>query len=171
MLNYAPKAPFGGVLRDIDPDLRVGQWLSRKEKVAVLVEASGDWVVETWLDESSAQRVRQGNDAWLKIDTATGPMIHLKVQAIAEDASRVLPRPELAAPLGGHILAREKSGQWTPDMAVYKVSLTPAEKMPTDFALAGQSWRGHLNIHTAWQSPALPYLKQVVAVLIREFGF
>ncbi len=171
LLNYAPKAPFAGVLRDMDPDLRVGQWLSRKEKVAVLTEASGEWVVETWLDEVAAQRVQLNDEAWLTIDMATGPVLRLKVKAIAEDATRLLPRAELAAPLGGHILAREKSGQWVPEMAVYKVTLVLAEKMPTDFELAGQSWRGRLNIHTSWQSPAWPYLRQVVAVLVREFGF
>jgi hypothetical protein len=33
------------------------------------------------------------------------------------------------------------------------------------------AWRGHLTIHADWQSPASRYVRQVVTVLVREFGF
>lgn len=40
-LWYAPRSPFAARLRDIDPDRHVGRWLSRKEKMALLVREVG----------------------------------------------------------------------------------------------------------------------------------
>jgi hypothetical protein len=37
--------------------------------------------------------------------------------------------------------------------------------------LAQLAWRGQLNIHADWQSPASRYVRQVIAVLVREIGF
>jgi hypothetical protein len=43
--------------------------------------------------------------------------------------------------------------------------------MPALAALATQSWRGKLTIHARWEAPAWPYLRQAMAVLVREVGF
>ena len=66
---------------------------------------------------------------------------------------------------------REKSGQLIPERAVYRVmlALDPADR-PLE-KLAGQSWRGTLTIQARWEAPALRYVRQALAVLVREFGF
>jgi len=38
-------------------------------------------------------------------------------------------------------------------------------------ALAGGSWRGTLVIHGEGEAPALRYLRNALAVLLREAGF
>ena len=167
--TYAPRAPFPGRLRDLDPDLQVGQWLARKEKIALLVRDDGRWLVETWLDEQDVQRVSEGDSALFIADGPASHPIRLKVKAIDRDASRVLPRPELSALLGGHVLTREKAGQLVPERAVYRVTF----EVPPG-AVAGWdqlSWRGQVTVHASWQAPAWPYLRQGAAVLIRELGF
>lgn len=167
--NYAPRAPFAGRLRDMDPDLQTGQWLARKEKVALLVRDDGRWLVETWLDEDAVQRVAAGDSALFITDAAAGTALRLRVSAVDRDATRVLPRGELAAQAGGHILTREKGGQLVPERAVYRVTL---QAEPQDVAgLAGQSWRGHLTIHARWEAPVWRYVRQAAAVLVREAGF
>jgi hypothetical protein len=55
-----------------------------------------------------------------------------------------------------------------PERAVYRVALD-ASDVPEDLQL--QSWRGQLVVHAQWSSPAGRYLRQVVSVLVREFGF
>jgi putative peptide zinc metalloprotease protein len=171
LLNYAPRAPFSGQLTDMDPDLHVGQWLARKEKIALLVRDDGRWLAETWLDEDAVQRVAAGDSAFFISDSAQSPAVQLQVVAVDSDAARVLPRAELAAHLGGHILTREKGGQLVPERAIYHVTLEPVAPTQSLAELAHQSWRGKLTIHARWEAPAWPYLRQAVAVLVREIGF
>ena len=167
-LQFAPRAPFTGRLRDVDPDLHVEQWVSRKEKLALLVREDGRWLVETWLDEDAVQRIKVGDKAFFVTDSVLMKSVHLTVQAIDQAASRVLPRGELAAHLGGHLMTREKNGQLLPERAVYRVSLVP-QLMPAD--LSDKSWRGQLTINADWEVPAWRYLRQAVSVLVREVGF
>jgi putative peptide zinc metalloprotease protein len=172
LLNYTPRAPFSGQLRDMDPDLQVGQWLSRKEKIALLVRDDGRWLVETWIDEESVQRVKPGDRALFITDGAQSSAVRLRVMAVDPDAARVLPRIELAAHLGGHILTREKGGQLVPERAIFHVilELDPSSQSSME-ELVNQSWRGKLTIHARWEAPVWPYLLQAVAVVVREFGF
>jgi putative peptide zinc metalloprotease protein len=171
LLQYEPQAPFAGHLRYADPDLQTGQWISRKEKIALLIKEGTPWQVETWLDEEAVQRISPGDAALFITDGAQGPVLKLKVLSVDRDASRVLLRPELAAHLGGHVLTREKASQLIPERAIYRVMLEmdPASGVPE--ALTDQSWRGKLTIHGSWEAPAQRYFRQALAVLLREFGF
>ena len=169
LLSYAPRAPFAGVLRDIDPEVKPGQWISRKEKLAVLVGDTGGWIAETWLEEDVVSRVAAGDKASFVIDGMGAP-IRLKVKTVDPDTSRVLPRSELAAHLGGHVIVREKTGQLLPDHAIYRVTLEPEIDAELGL-LEAHSWRGHLTIQAAWQAPLWPYARQVFSVMVRELGF
>jgi putative peptide zinc metalloprotease protein len=163
---FQPKAPWPGVVRDVDPDLRVGQWVSRREKLGVLVK-DGAWVVETWLDEEEVKRVAVGDHARFMTDSGAGPSLALKVTAVDADATRVLPNAMLAAVYGGHIMAREKNQQVIPEHAVYHVMLA-VQDAPQE--LSTQEWRGHLSINGTWQVPGWRYLRNALAILIRESG-
>jgi putative peptide zinc metalloprotease protein len=168
--NYLPRAPFDGHLRDLDPELRVGHWVGERERLAVLVREGGAWLVETWLEEQDIARVDVGDRAVFLQDGLGAPPLELRVQAIDRDASRTLPRPELAAQGGGHVLVREQAGQLVPERAVFRVQLAPAASglpMPP----ATRVWRGSLTVHAQAEAPALRYARQAGAVLVREFGF
>jgi putative peptide zinc metalloprotease protein len=169
--NFAPKAPYAGALRDLDPDLREGQWLARKERLALLVKEGTPWVVETWLDEEAVQRIRPGDGAMFINDGADAAPLPLRVQAVDRDASRVLARPELTAQAGGHLMAREKNGQLVPERAVYRVTLELQQGETLPAALSRQTVRGQITIHARAEAPGLRYVRQASAVLVREFGF
>ena len=169
LLNYAPRAPYAGYLRDMDPDLQVGQWLPRKEKIAVLVRTDSSWLVETWLDEDVVQRVSAGDTALFVAEGLRLNTLALKVVSVDRDASHVLPRGELAAHVGGHVLTREKGGQLLPERAVYRVALEP--KDGATLAANVLTERGHVVIHAGWEAPAWRYVRQAVAVLLREWSF
>lgn len=169
LLHYAPRAPYAGYLRDMDPDLQVGQWLPRREKIAVLVRSDSNWLVETWLDEDVVHRVSAGDTALFVAEGLRLSTLALKVVSVDRDASHVLPRAELAAHLGGHVLTREKGGQLVPERAVYRVTLEPQDG--TSMAGNVLTVRGHVVIHAGWEAPAWRYVRQAVAVLLREFGF
>lgn len=166
--QFAPTAPFAGHFWLADPDLSPGQWVSKRETLAVLVHQDSPWRVETWLDEDDVQRVQVGQKAFFTADSGTGERLELTVSAIDRDAARLLPRHELASALGGHILTREKNGQLVPERAIYRVVLDVGN-MPQ--SLRSHAWRGQLTVHAQWSSPTARYTRQVLAVLVREFGF
>jgi putative peptide zinc metalloprotease protein len=74
----------------------------------------------------------------------------------------------LASVLGGHVVTREKNGVLVPERAVFRVTLE-LQDMPED--IQNLSWRGKLMIHGDWASPIARYLRQIMAVLVRETGF
>ena len=61
---YQPRAPFAGRLVDLDPDLKVGQWLAKKERIGLLVRDDGRWLVESWLEEDDVRRIAVGDSAF-----------------------------------------------------------------------------------------------------------
>lgn len=165
---FQPLAPYSGRFYLSDPDLAVGQWVGKKEWLGSLVSNSSAWKVETWLNEEDISRLRLGQDAFFWPDNVSASMLHLTVTSIDEDATRRLPRGELASDKGGHIATREKNGQVVPEQAVYRVTLA-AQDVPAD--ISNMSWRGQVTIHADWVSPAKRYANQMLAVLVREFGF
>ena len=169
LLNYAPRAPFSGQLRDLDPDLQVGQWVARRERIALVVRDDDRWLVETWLDEDAVQQVSAGDTAVFVTDGGDVAPLQLTVATIDRDASRSLPRGELAAHSGGHVLTREKAGQSIPERAIYRVTLTLDPHNPQP--LLAQSTRGQLTIHARWSAPGWRYLRQSISVLMRELDF
>jgi putative peptide zinc metalloprotease protein len=168
--RYAPLAPFDGRLRDLDPDLQQGQWLSRKERIGLLIREDGRWLVETWLDEEAVQRMAPGQQALFVTEGPVVRTLGLTVTDIARDASRALPRGELAAHLGGHLLTREKNGQLVPERSVYRVMLSPQDGQELS-ELSALSLRGKVTVHAGWESPGWRYVRQLLAVLVRELGF
>ncbi len=166
--QFQPTAPYEGRILMADPDLHIGQWVSKKEPLAMLVKIGTPWRVETWLDEEDVARIHVGQSAQFYTDNASTPVFKLKVAAIDQDAARTLVHRELSSALGGHILTRDKNGQMVPERAIYRVSLEVSE-LPALYQ--NLSWRGQLVIHADWASPVAKYLRQVLVVLIREIGF
>ncbi len=164
---YAPPAHFSGRLVDLDPDLQPGTWVSRNEKLAMLVREDA-FVVETFLDEEAVRRVNPGDRALFVADGVDGGLVDLRVQTVDYDATRSLADPVLAAQFGGSVLTREKSGQHIPERATFRVLLTVTEN---PVLLAGTSWRGKVVIHGDWEAPGLRFLRSGLALLWREAGF
>jgi putative peptide zinc metalloprotease protein len=162
-----PQAPFSGSLRDIDPDLKPGQWLPAQHKLGVLV-GFDQMLVETYLDENAVRQVRVGDAGLFIIDGGEGPALQLRLVQVDADATRVLPSGLLSAAAGGHVLTRASQGQHVPEAAVYRVVL---EVTSDPGPLAGQSWRGRLVIRSQPRALGSQYLRQAMGVLLRETGF
>lgn len=166
-VRYAPVAPFAGVLRDLEPDLRRGVWLTKQEPVARLVGDDGLAVV-AYLDEEAVSLVSVGDTARFYADTPEGPLVRLEVASIDRDATRILPEPELATLFGGSVLVREKNGVLYPERPVYRVTL---KVVSSDDATAQHAWRGEVVVFGRWTVPAARYLRGAVALVRREAGF
>jgi putative peptide zinc metalloprotease protein len=165
--RYAPVAPFAGVVHEIDPELRAGDWVRRQDALLTLVRP-GAWIVETYLDEDAVRRVAAGDTGRFYADGHAGPAVALRVTDVDKDAARVLPLAMLSVKHGGSVLTRDKEGTLVPERAVYRVTLA-ADSDPGP--LSGHAWRGKVVIHGSWEAPALRYVRAGLAVLWRELGF
>lgn len=165
--RYRPLAPFNGQLRDLDPDLRPGDWVGERERLAVLVAEEG-WLVESYLDESEVHRVSVGDSARFYADGLAGAFPALIVMSIDRDTTRQLPDDRLATHQGGSVLARPSHSAWVPERSVYRVTLSVQDTIPS---LAAQQWRGKVVIAGSWEAPGWLFLKSAVATVWREMGF
>lgn len=167
LANLAPVAPFAGVWRMTDCDLRPGEWLQRQEQVATLV-GDGPWQVTGYLEERHSHLVAAGAEAWFYPDGCPERRIALRVQTIDRDASRTLSNGMLATPFGGSVQARVVDGELVPEAGVYRVVLT-ATTVPPE--LAKQIRRGSVVIAAQTESVAASLIRSVASVLWREAGF
>lgn len=165
--RYAPLAPFSGHLRDVNPELKPGTWVSGRERLALLVK-SDKWQVETYLEEEAMRRIKVGDAARFFADGMEGSVLSLKVVAIDRDATHALQNGMLASHAGGSVLVRDGHGQLIPEHAVYRVALEASSGPGT---LAGHSWRGRVVIHGDWEAPGLSFVRSALVLLSREAGF
>ena len=169
--RYHLRAPFSGVLRDIDPDIRPGDWVGARVALATLVEPN-QVVVETYLEESDVQRLRAGSRGLFVVSGWTGQALPVKVLSVDADAARVLPLGLLDAAAGGHVLTRRQADQRIPERAVFRALLEvntveDPDAVPRD----GRTWRGTVVLRADAESLAGRYLRQSLSVIFRELGF
>jgi putative peptide zinc metalloprotease protein len=164
--RYRPVAPYAGLLVDMDPDQRPGDWLKAQEPLGELI-GEGRWQVVTYVDEDEIRRLKIGDRALFMADGLAGPNLKAQVAGIDRHASRTLGEGALATVFGGHVLVREKNGVLYPEQAVYRVVLDVASDVP----VTSQLLRGRVAIAGDWESPAARFLRAAGAVAWREAGF
>lgn len=164
--RYTQIAPYPGKVRDIDPDIRVGDWVAHRELIGRLVPDSLKHVI-TYVDDEAVHRIREGDRAVFIADGASGPIARLKVVRIDRDAARILREPELATIFGGHVLVRERQESLYPERSIYRVLLAVESEDISD----QHSWRGQVSIAASWEAPCTRFLRAAGTVLFREFGF
>jgi putative peptide zinc metalloprotease protein len=162
-----PRAPFDGIVRVIDPELRAGDWLSEREPLLALA-AQRSWQVVTYLDEQTLRLIRPGSAARFYADALSGPVLTLAVARIDPDAAHTLADGELAHSAGGSVVVREKKGLLYPEHAVYRVTL---EVRGDPGALRRHIRRGVVVIDGDWSPPALRFAHNAFGVFWREAGF
>lgn len=164
--RYAPISILAGEMRDLDPDLRLSDWLSQKELIGRVISTEAPRVV-AYIEGEDLSRIAVGDRGLFVADGGAGPNLALKVIDISQDAAHQLNETELASLFGGNLQVREKNGALYPERAIYRISFT-AEDSPG----SGQHrWRGHVSIVAGWEAPGLRYVRQAISVVRRESGF
>lgn len=167
--RYSPLAPYAGVLRLLDPDLRVGDWLAAQEPLARLIADQGLQVVG-YVDDEAVAKIAVGDAATFYAEGAGGPVVALSVESIDRDSSRTLTEPELANVYGGDIVVREKRGALYPERAIYRVTLKTSDTGDGADGAAQRLWRGKVVIAGRWTIPVWHYLRAACTVFWREAG-
>ncbi|PIG07921.1 site-2 protease family protein [Comamonas sp. 26] len=167
--RYRLNASGAGVLRDVDPDLRSGDWLARNELLGRVV-GSDRLEVLAYVQEEDVQRISIGDSAIFIADAGVGPVLDLTVRSVDQDASRTLSEAALSAAAGGMIQVRSMQGTLYPERPVYRVVLNVVTPLETD-AVLQHRWRGKVSIRGQWEAAAAQFVKTATSVFWREAGF
>lgn len=165
-VQYRLTTSVDGVVRDRDPDQRAGEWLGYREILGRII-GRGALRATMYVEDEDLGRIAVGDRAIFTADGGSGPDIALRVVEIDSDATRTLAEGELATLFGGSISVREKHGLLYPERAVYRVLLQSDSEYPPQ----QHRWRGKVAIAGDWEAPGVRYLRQLLAVFWREFGF
>lgn len=163
------RAPFAGVLLDVPPDLRAGEWVKRDERLGVLIDP-GSWQIEAYLEESEIARIAVGDSARFFPETAGHGAFSAHILRIEQDATRQLQEPMLASAHGGQLLVREKQGRLLPERAIYRVTLQ-IDDADAATRLGLRSVRGKLVIYGTPRTLLGDFMRNALTVLIRESGW
>ncbi len=128
-------APFAGVVRDVDHELRPGSWVGVGVPLAWVVDPS-TWRAELLVEEAAVARLAVGQTARLyPVGYASAPW-RARIAAIDPVRLQALPHPMLDARHGGPVVteAGEGRGGSRPRAALFRVALEldaapPAERM------------------------------------------
>jgi putative peptide zinc metalloprotease protein len=161
------RAPFSGVIADVDPDLFLGEWIPKSSAILTLIDDK-NWVVDCYVEESELRRLDIGNWGRFIPDAPGLGAVGLSVISIDKDATRVLSEGILASTAGGSILVRQQNKKLIPEQSIYKVRLKVdgnPDKLSTGYL------RGRVVI-LAWPKSILgEVIRAGLSVLIREAGF
>ena len=156
------RAPFAGVITDVPP-MREGEWLPRREPLAMLIDPSST-AVEAFVGEADLPRVHAGARARFFPENGDAP-IDLVVSSIESTSARVLDVAELASVNGGGVAVRKAAdNKLIPETAVYRAVLVPREQG----VKAWRRLRGQVDIDGDRASLLGQIYRRMVAVVISE---
>jgi putative peptide zinc metalloprotease protein len=163
------RAPYDGVVRDLESEFSVGSWLPAGRHLLTVV-APGSVEVTAWLSERDRDRVSRGNEAVFWTEGRRGPQgVALVVKAVDTGAVRDLDPPFHASLFGGDIAVTEAAdGSLVPQSALYRVRLAAVE--PASGAELEHRWRGWVIVDGQRQSLLLKGLTWLAGAVIRESG-
>jgi putative peptide zinc metalloprotease protein len=163
--GLAVRAPFSGTVRDVSQTLRLGQWLPRREALAILVDLS-DHAIEAYVAEADVSRVHLGATARFYPANTEAPLF-LRVESVDAGSTRILEERQLASVWGGPLAARrDNAGKLIPAGSVYKLLLQPRDGS----AQAFRRIPGIVVIEGDARSILGGVYRRAVALLMREAG-
>lgn len=160
------KAPFAGLVADIDSDLAAGVWVTPRQPLAVLVDPS-HWQAEAFVSQADLSRLKAGSTVGFHAaNSDAGAVLRGTVIGIETTRTATLPHPMLSNHHGGPVAVLQEGSGLAPRDALYRVRIRLDEPSATPRMLLGQA-----VIDGEARSWLVEAMKPVVVVLIREFGF
>lgn len=164
------RAPFDGVLRDLDHQLFPGAWVRSLQPLAMLANPSR-WVVDAYVSEADLDRIEVGQAVRVRQLGDPPRWIAGRVESIDVSRTMVLPTPMLDAALGGPIATVPAVADGPGPATLVRDALFRV-RVALDEPVDGQQL-SLVRVRIEGQSQALltRVVRQVAAVLIRESGF
>ncbi|MCK5121673.1 MAG: HlyD family efflux transporter periplasmic adaptor subunit [Methylococcales bacterium] len=160
------KAPFEGVILDINDQLNVGEWIAQDEAILTLAQDNA-YKIEALVNEAHLGQVLSSQQAIFYPEQLDWPSIKCKIIRIDNASSNQI-APEYASIYSGSVPVKGyKRDDLVPETSVYRVWL----QADTQDVMINRAIRGNVMIDAPAESYAGFLWKRVMAVLIRESGF
>ena len=160
------RAPFSGVIVDMQPDLKLGNWVNTTNPLAPLIVPQQSQIQGLAL-ENQATALLAGQSGRFIPEDAFADAIDIQVTDISTINLRELEQPYLASVFGGEVaVKKDASGKLTPTAALFSVRCAPVETIAVS-----RKTRGTLVIEAQARSFIGRWVDGVLALLIRESGF
>lgn len=158
------KAPFDGVISDIDPQLKPGVWVKPDQPLGIIYRPDA-WIAEAYTQQESLSRLQVGDTARVYTSDSSAP---LAARVIGIDSTRTqkLPDPMLDAAHGGSIRVSTVNQSQEVQHALYRVTLA-LDQAPDQ----ARSQLVKVVIQGEPHSIAGHWLRYLGALAIRESGF
>jgi putative peptide zinc metalloprotease protein len=166
------RAPFAGVVADLDADVSAGNWLNPKLALARVL-AMGSPAVRGLVAETDVARLSPGASAVFIGDDPTLPRRELKLVSIAPASDGRLMETVLADRHGGAVASGENRGELRTRQGWFEVTFESADES-RDVSTGKppvQILRGAARVQAASASPFDMVWRQIARVLVREQGF
>ena len=162
------RAPCAGVIADLPPELRPGQWIKADQPLGTVVGA-GAAELRGYVGAQDVARIASGAHGRFLPDDPSRPSLDVVVAELAHVNAAALDVPMLASTQGGLIAVQPvgKSGALVPTSAVYRVSLSPLAPEPAP----DQVIPGTVMVEGEARSLLARAVRATAAILIRESGF
>jgi putative peptide zinc metalloprotease protein len=161
------RAPFDGTVVDIDPQVHVGRWISRRDQLATIADTSG-MTARGFVTGSDRGRIETGAQGWFVPDDLSLSRLPVRLSSIASAGAAEIDIPQLTSEFHGEIAVHPQSGhervRLSPVAAQYAIT---AEATETPLS---QTIRGVVVLDGKGESIAGRVWRQVVKVLVREAG-
>lgn len=165
------RAPFAGMIADVDRELRPGLWLSRERSLAILVRKDG-WRLAALAPESALRRLSPGARGRFVADDPLLPALAVRLARISPAPATRFSRPEFSGDNGGRVpvaARRDETGEPAPQGAWFELDLDVIDGEPA--AGTTNTIRGLAVLEGRSESLAARFVRRALAVLIREAGF
>ena len=162
------RAPFAGVIADLPPELRPGQWIKADQPLGTLI-GPGAAELRGYVAATDVARIVPGAHGRFLPDDPARPALEVVVAELAHVNAAALEVPMLASTQGGPIAVQPvgKTGALVPAGAVYRVSLRPLAAEPAP----AQVIPGTVLVEGEARSLLARIGRAAAAILIRESGF
>lgn len=160
------RAPHGGKVRDLLPQLTVGRWLSTKDPLARVVEDGAR--LRGYLAEAELWRVAPGANGRFIADDPMHPAIKVQLSEIDTNGVAYVDQEALTSDHHGPIAVRRDQHQRAePVQAQYGARLSILENTPTPV----QPLRGIVVLQGSGESLLGGAWRRLAALGVRESGF
>lgn len=156
------KAPFDGVLRDFNPELRTGRYIAIDESLFTIINPDAA-IITAYADEGTRDKIALGSAAKFISDDRYLSLEKLFIDHVSQTGDQGLSWPELASLHGGPIAADDGGeGAIVPRRALYEVRAAAQGAAPARVE------RGFLKIASPASSIFFNWIKALGATVRRE---
>lgn len=161
------RATQAGTVRDLDRDLRPGQWLA-PERVLLRVVGQQRPKLRGYVEQQALARLSPGDEGRFVAEQPDRAALAVRLVELDAASSAVLALPLLASDLGGPLAVRRDAEQRAvPEHAQYGARLEPLEAAPPP----EQALRGVVTLQGRSESIIGGFLRRLAALGVRESGF